>query len=250
MKVYSFIGLLLVLSACVGGEDVTARAPQPVLGQPAPVPSLQTIHISLFGDSCLEGNNLDPAQSANPTPCVALQQAFDASYLKAKVIVNCSAYGSDSNDLLIGRLEKAGAWPNPLKDLGYTPDLVLINHALNDQRNGRNTTDYSTNLRKLSDLAKSAGVKMMVFESPVPFVVTPPYGGQVLIDAQPEYVAAQKQVAHAVGAGYVNTFGFVKTIPNWPLSITDTIHPNRSLYALIAANRYKELAPIVDFIAK
>jgi lysophospholipase L1-like esterase len=250
MKSYSLIGLLLVLSACGGAEEIAASSPPPATGQPTPTPRLQTIHINLYGDSSLEGHNVDPTQAASPTPCVALQQAFDATYLKAKVVVNCSAYGSDSNDLLIGRLEKAGAWPNPLKNLGYAPDLVLVNHALNDQRNGRSTIGYSTNLRLLSELAKAAGAKLVVFESPVPFVVTPPYGGQALIDAQPEYVAAQKQVADAVGAGYVNTFGFVKTIPNWPLSITDTIHPNRSLYALIAANRYKELTPIVDLIAK
>jgi lysophospholipase L1-like esterase len=254
MKLYSLI-LLASLTAC-GGGGAASPVEQPSVVNIAPISApivYKKLNIEMYGDSSLQGSNVNPLDTANP--CELMQSAVNARYGENQVSVRCQAFGSDSADLVSGGSQYVGGpWPkilsynNASKD--YTkpvPDVVLINHNLNDIRNQRSLADYRRNMEFLVVQARAVGVKTVVLENSVPLTTKSPYGAsQNVLDTQPAFLDALSAVATANAAPLVDTYGTVKATPNWESYITDSIHPNAKMYQLISENRVKSLLPLLD----
>jgi lysophospholipase L1-like esterase len=257
MKKY-FMIIAAFLTACGGGGSTTGAAltdQSPVVNAPTvPVPVVyKKLNVEMYGDSSLEGSNVNPLDAAKP--CEMLQNAVDVRYGAGQVNVRCQAFGSDSQDLVTGGSQYVGGpWPQILSyDANaktYTksvPDVVLINHNLNDIRNRRSLLDYQNNMEFLLKKAKAVGVKTVVLENSVPLTTKSPYGAtQEVLNTQPAYLDALREVASANSAPLVDTYSTVKSFANWENYITDSIHPNAQMYRSISDNRVKVLLPFLD----
>lgn len=208
----------------------------------------------MYGDSSLDGFNVNPADMGKESPCQLMQSAVNAKYGVGEISVRCQTPASDSTNLVSGLYYDKGPWPllltydNSLQT--YTKpvaDLVLINHNLNDIRNQRSTTLYESNLKFLVSKGMEQGAKVIVLENSVPLTTQLPYGvTQAVLDTQPTFLKISKDVAAQYSAPLVDTYAAVKSTPNWETYITDSIHPNAALYKIISDNRFNTIVPSLD----
>jgi lysophospholipase L1-like esterase len=272
---FAFILVLALLGACGGGGGASTEAsavattapavtavtpPAPVAADPpkidVPVGPVvyKKISIEMYGDSSLDGFNLNFADMGKESPCQLMQSAVNAKYGAGEISVTCQTPASDSTNLVSGQFYKGGAWPLPLTydqtAMTYTkpiPDLVLINHNLNDIRNQRVLSEYKARMELLVTKAHTAGVKVVVLENSVPLTLQTPYGATpAILATQPAFLQASKDVATAFSLPFVDTYGTTKVLQNWETYITDSIHPNAVLYKLISDNRFATIVPSIE----
>jgi lysophospholipase L1-like esterase len=269
-----FLGILVTALAGCGGGGSTAAGSTGSTGSTASTTTVpatsatfppkmevaaepvvyRKLAIEMYGDSSLDGFNVVFADMGKESPCQLMQSAINKKYGAGEITVTCQTPASDSTNLVSGEFYKVGAWPLPLTydqtSMTYTkqvPDLVLINHNLNDIRNQRNLAEYQGRLEFLVSKAIVAGVKTVVLENSVPLTTQQPYGVTAAVLAtQPAFLDASKAVATAFSLPLVDTYGITKALPNWEAYITDSIHPNAALYQIISDNRLATIVPSID----
>jgi lysophospholipase L1-like esterase len=254
----SLLAFLLIACGGGGGAPTTASAVVSTLpavtAAPTAAVSFKKLSIEMYGDSSLDGFNVNPSDMGKESPCQLMQSAVNGKYGAGEISVNCQTPASDSSNLVSGQYYDKGPWPQILtydRSLKtYTkpvPDLVLINHNLNDIRNQRSTTEYESNLKFLVSQGLAQGVKVIVLENSVPLTTQLPYGAtQAVLDTQPAFLKLSKDVAAQLSVPYVDTYATVKAIPSWETYITDSIHPNAALYKIISDNRFNTIVPLLD----
>ncbi len=247
--------ILILLASCGGGGSTTESTAAPAaVVQPVTAVVFKKLTLEMYGDSSLDGFNVNPQDMGKESPCQLMQSAANAKYGVGEISVSCQTPASDSSNLVSGQYYDRGPWPQILTydraAKTYTkspPDIVLINHNLNDIRNQRSAADYQTNMEFLVSKAQAAGVKVIVLENSVPLTTKTPYGvTQVVLDTQPTFINISKKVAAEFSIPLVDTYSAVRALPNWETYITDSIHPNATLYKRISDNRFITIVPSLD----
>jgi lysophospholipase L1-like esterase len=246
-RVISTLALSIILSACGGGgggdsaagtqSTALAGNTDPTTGTPSPskTPSTETpveqartpkpaqaLTIEYYGDSTIWGyGSGSGARVATPAPA-----AFAAALPNSSrhTVRNEGVNSSDACQLLNGRDGKHPAWDTQMAS--SNADVVIINHAINDQwRMDVNT--YKSCLTSLAIKAKAHG-KKVIFETPNP---TRDAGANSL----GVYVNAMKAVAAQQGAQLIDQYNYLLDHLNGQSPYTicpDGLHPRDDVYAM------------------
>ena len=245
----SAVFISVLLSACGGGgggpaneagtltgveaaEQTTAPAvpdstkPTTSSSDPASIPLEEGITtIEYHGDSTVWGyRSGSGARVATPAPA-----AFAAALPSPSryVVRNKGVNSADACELLSGgNARYAQSWETSMAE--SDADVVIINHAINDQwRMG--TDQYRSCLNSLANIAKRHG-KQVVFETPNPTRDSYPGG----LDA---YANAMKSVAAEHGAPVIDQYAYLMNRLNGNYHnvysiIPDGLHPDEATYIL------------------
>lgn len=181
--------------------------------------------IEYHGDSTVWGyRSGSGARVATPAPT-----AFAAALSSPSryVVRNKGVNSADACELLNGdNARYAQSWETSMA--ASDADIVIINHAINDQwRMG--TDQYRSCLNSLANIAKRHG-KKMVFETPNPTRDSYPGG----LDA---YANAMKSVAAEHGAPVIDQYAYLMNRLNGNYHnvysiIPDGLHPDEATYIL------------------
>lgn len=246
-RVISTLVLSIILSACGGGGggDTTASTQSNALAgnippstgtpsandtpatetpaeQPGTPKPAQALTIDYYGDSTIWGYGSGSGGRVNvPAPA-----AFAAALPNASrhTVRNEGVNSSDACQLLNGRDGKHPAWDTQMAS--SDADVVIINHAINDQwRMDVNT--YKSCLTSLAVKAKVHG-KKVIFETPNP---TRDAGSNSL----GVYVNAMKAVAVQQGAPVIDQYNHLLSYLNGQSPYTicpDGLHPSDTVYVM------------------
>lgn len=199
----------------------------------APKPA-QALTIDYYGDSTIWGyGSGSGTRVAAPAPA-----AFAAALPNSArhTVRNEGVNSSDACQLLNGRDGKHPAWDTQMAS--SDADVVIINHAINDQWR-MDVGTYKSCLTSLAVKAKAHG-KKVIFETPNP---TRDAGA----DSLGVYVNAMKAVAAQQGAPVIDQYNYLLSYLNGqsPYSICpDGLHPNDAVYAMkgkYAAQQFSKL---------
>jgi lysophospholipase L1-like esterase len=187
-----------------------------------------TVHGYLSGS---ENNGGSPQQVDTPAP-VTFAQRLDSARFKVE---NKGVNGTSACDLVGGR-NGLTAWAQQMAS--STARYVIINHAINDLRQGAGTARYRTCLEQLNSIAKTNG-KTVIFETPNPIVP----------EGLGNYVTVMRNVAnenaipvidqYAYLTGYLNGQNASKIVP-------DGLHPSQDVYTMkgeFAAREFQRYFP-------
>lgn len=178
-------------------------------------------YVELFGDSIMCGkdpdlptprcgvcSNADPITGRVPQPPGKLINFFLPQY---KIMVTTRSSGnSTSGQLLHGTDGVNGPWPD-----GIEANIVIINHGLNDAKNGIPVEEYKQNLISLREGLRPDQV--MIWQTPTI---------NYYWDTTP-YAEAMREVAFAYDDIVADTH---KIKPNWLGEVPDGIHPRQLGY--------------------
>jgi len=161
--------------------------------------------------------------------------AFGDSLTAGYGVSEENSYPSVLSDL-IGRgvvnLGKSGetAAEAPLRIsevLNYTPYMVLIEFGANDAMRAMSTTDAIRAVGQIVDSVQRAGAVAVIIDTGAP--------------GMGAYTKAYKRMAKEKGAVFVP--GIMTDIINKPELKSDSVHPNKQGYKLVAEKVYKEIKP-------
>jgi lysophospholipase L1-like esterase len=188
-------------------------------------PDEEVTTIEYHGDSTVWGyRSGSGARVATPAP-----SAFAAALPSPSryVVRNKGVNSADACELLNGGNSRyAQSWDTYMA--ASDADIVIINHAINDQwRMG--TDQYRSCLNSLADIAKKHG-KKVVFETPNPTRDSYPGG----LDA---YANTMKSVASAHGAPVIDQYAYLMNrlngnYQNVTSIAPDGLHPDEATYIL------------------
>lgn len=178
-------------------------------------------YVELFGDSVMCGKDpdlptprcgvcskADPIIGRVPQPPGKLINFFLPQY---KIVVTTRSSGnSTSGQLLHGSDGVNGPWPDSID-----ADIVIINHGLNDAKNGIPVSEYKQNLIALREGLRPN--QIMIWQTP-----TINYYWDTTL-----YAEAMKEVAFAYDDIVADTH---KIKPNWLEEIPDGVHPRQLGY--------------------
>lgn len=247
-RLSSFLLASLLFTACGGGEpgastagtaisadqsDSPASTPTVTSG-PATSPSTTEpvipagkaiTTIEYHGDSTIWGYRSGSGDRvATPAPA-----AFVAALPTPEryVVRNRGVNSADACEMLSGgNARYSASWENTMA--ASDADIVIINHAINDQWR-MNTDRYKSCLSSLASIAKQHG-KKVIFETPNPTRDSYPGGLGV-------YADAMKAVAAAQGAPVIDQYGYLMgrlngDYRNVTSIIPDGLHPDEATYIL------------------
>lgn len=178
-------------------------------------------YIELFGDSIMCGkdpdlasprcgvcSNADPISGRVPQPPGRLINFFLPQY---KILVTTRSSGnSTSGQLLNGTDGVNGPWPDNIE-----ANIVVINHGLNDAKNGIPVEEYKKNLISLREGIRPE--QIMIWQTPTI---------NYYWDTAP-YAQAMREVAYAYDDLIADTHAIK---PNWLGEIPDGVHPRQLGY--------------------
>jgi hypothetical protein len=190
-----------VLCACGGGGG---SSPQTQAAAACTSPHLT---VQLFGDST----------QAAQFDIGTLQLDLNAKYgANSVTVVSNAVSGTTSGQLIAGADGKNLPWPGSV-----TGDIVLVNHAINDERDATDITTFTQNYRAFS------GVKNIILETPSPMTAS---------IQDPRYADAIRAVGLEKKVPVIDVDAYVRTLPNWQQLLVDGMHPSGALVSLIATN--------------
>jgi lysophospholipase L1-like esterase len=221
--------LTLALAACGGGGD-SPNPPQgtpqnpdaggdPAPGQGGNPPPPTSEIIEYYGDSTVWGlkSHTNDEQVAKPAP-QAFAEALPGSPT-TYTVRNEGVSNTSACQLRDGTDGRHDNWGEQMRT--SQADVVIINHAINDLRQGESIATYSTCLRDLAVLARQNG-KRVIFETPNP--ITAPSG----LDS---YVGAMKAVATENSVQIIDQYQYlVNRYPDLSVVVPDGLHPSDQVY--------------------
>lgn len=220
--------LTLLLTACGGGGSDTTEPPASAQSINA---ACTVVKIATFGDSTMEG---EPHRAA-------MQGAVDQILGAGRTAIeNRAASGTAAFQLRAGADGRNLPWAQQLA--ATRPDVVLINHAINDMTQKRSLDEYRADLVALVTQAQAAGATV-VLQTPIPQSLMAPFGQPWRVDAIKEYARVMREVAVARGASVAEVSDFVESLPNYGQRVYDGIHPDADLIVRVYSG------PTADAIA-
>ena len=218
--------LILTLAACGGGGDSNPSqgTPQNPGGGPAPgqggnpEPPTSEI-IEYYGDSTIWGlkSHTNDEQVAKPAP-----QAFAEALPRTPTtytVRNEGVSNTSACQLRNGTDGRHDNWEEQMKT--SQADVVIINHAINDLRQGESITTYRTCLRDLAVLA-TQNRKRVMFDTPN--TITAPSGLE-------SYVQSMKAVAGENSVQIIDQYQYLLSRYADPSQIVpDGLHPTDAVY--------------------
>ena len=226
----SLVLTFAVLAGCSKREEPRAEATslpdaQPAISSRAPVVPDDRAVIIILGDSLAEGLGVAPEQSY---PSV-LQRKLDRAGYSYRV-VNMGVSG-DTTTGGLSRLPSA---------LALEPSILVIELGGNDGLRGVPVATTRTNLERMTQAARKAGVEVMIAG-----MTLPPNYGQDFIRS---FEAAFRDVAQKHHAQYVPSFfqPIIEQIESRPeLMQRDGIHPAPAGHELLADHLFRYLRPML-----
>lgn len=201
----ALLALAITVSNCGGGSA-------------APCTPVAQVHIQLFGDSTMFGQQPFTLGLSPANPLATLQLAMNTRFGAGKVVVVQRAVnGSDSLKLINGTDGLNTPWPGPV-----AADIVLVNHGINDASHGIPLATYRTHFEQFA-LAPAR----VIFQTPVPS------HGRAF-DVAP-YAEAQRTVARTLGLPVADVYAWFVAQPDWQRLVPDGVHPSDEGYAAMVA---------------
>ena len=182
------------------------------INRPAEVKNMGNSNVTIvaFGDSLTEGFGASPEDSY---PSVL------SGMLGGRLVVNLGKSGETAVDA-VNRLPQV---------LSYAPYMVLIEFGANDFMRAMSLQEAVKSVGQIVDSIQRAGAIAVIVDTGAPGM-----GG---------YTKAYKRMAKEKGAIFVP--GIVKDIINKPNLKSDSVHPNKQGYALVAEKIYHEIKPYI-----
>jgi len=148
-----------------------------------------------------------------------LEKEFDLAVLTRSV------GNSTSGTLLQGTDGVNGPWPD-----GIEAEIVVINHGLNDARNGVSVVDYKNNLKQLRELLPKE--KIVIWQTPINIDISNPYTNFMPVGTNnlSLYAKAMTEVANDYGDYIVDVYNYIELKNHLDI---DGIHPTQEGYRLI-----------------
>jgi hypothetical protein len=245
-------GMALVLTACGGGSNSTTagnaspKAVAPVAVGPASsasapaAPQSKTVLIEVNGDDAMLGvtsnNNgfVTISQQSEPADTQALLRA---QFGDGITIVNHAEGGRASTLVNMMNGVDGGGPPFAQRMLTSKADIVLVNHAINDDLS-QSLAPYADALVAWVQAVRAAG-KIAVLEEPNP-----------VCDANhphlENYVSTMDGIATQYNVPIVKQFDYIQTLPNWQTHLSACLYPDEWLLHIKAQQEANVLAPIVQ----
>ena len=214
MKHVISLTLVALLAACGGGGN---DAPSPQTAAPAAPPVCNPVKVATFGDSTMDGNAHRDA----------MQRGVDTRLGAGRAVIeNRAVSGTAAFQLLAGMDGRNAVWSQQL--VTTRPDVVLINHGINDMAHQRPLAQYRADLVALVTQAQQAGA-VVVLQTPVPQTLMPPYGLEWRVTAIRDYAQVMRDVAAEHRTGLAEVSRFVESLPNFEARVFDGVHPDADL---------------------
>lgn len=204
--------LCAFLAACGGGGS----EPEPVVTTP-PVQVCGPVKIATFGDSTMSGD----------VRTKFMQDAIDAQLGAGKAIVeNRAASGYAAFELLAGSDTVNVRY---VDQLAITkPDVVLINHGLNDMAHRRTLEQYRADLDYLVTQAQARGA-VVILQTQIPQNGSGRFGEAWRVETVKVYAQVMRDVAAYRKTGLVEVMGFVESVPDFAAHVPDGVHQDAYL---------------------
>lgn len=192
------------------------------------------IGITQWGDSTTEGLYTENGQSKVAAPSKTIESLLQQKFGPVVTVRFSSQRGSTLKNMLEG----TGNFTMPLAEAikHDTSSIATLKFGINDQA-VYDVATYRGYLVQAVQIMRDAGKTVVLIEQNPTLNYRTDYGRA--------YAEATAQTAAQFGLPLIRNYQATLNINGWASMMTDSLHPNAQLYALIARNQVPVLEAVV-----